>query len=112
MLTNLHVPYDLCLGIQILHLSTMGGNLAQCLKRFLNVKALICTFNKDKALVDAFFISVIIKSSRTFVCSSTVYCSSSSECLRCEESEVNNLTLITLAHFYVEWMGALHTTKL
>ena len=43
--------------------------------RLLNVKALICAFNKNKALIGAY--SLIVKSLRTFVSCSNVYCSSS-----------------------------------
>ena len=39
--------------------------LEQCLENFFNVKALVGTFNQEKALVGAF--SMIVKYSRTFV---------------------------------------------
>ena len=45
-----------------------------CQNRFLNVKALKCAFNKEKTLVGAFFVSVIVKSSRTFVSGSIIDC--------------------------------------
>ena len=44
-------------------------DLAECLDSVLNVKALVDTFNQDKALVGAF--SVIVKTLRTFFSSST-----------------------------------------
>ena len=45
------------------------AHLAYCLNRVLNVKELVGAFNPEKALVEA--ISVIVTSSRTFVCSSS-----------------------------------------
>ena len=54
MLANLPVPYQLC-----------NAHLAWCLNSdVLDVKALVCAFNPETALVGAF--SVIVKSSGTF----------------------------------------------
>ena len=49
MLTKPPVPYDNC----------VAARLALCLNSVLNVKALVGTFNQEKALVGAF--SVIVK---------------------------------------------------
>ena len=48
----------------------LGACLALCLNTVLNVKALVDNCTQEMALVGAFF--VIVKSSRTFVCSSSV----------------------------------------
>ena len=54
MLANLPVPYQLC-----------NAHLAWCHNSdVLDVKALVCAFNPETALVGAF--SVIVKSSGTF----------------------------------------------
>ena len=47
------------------HLPWVNICLALCLNSVLNVKALVGTFNQEKALVGAF--SLIVKSLRTFV---------------------------------------------
>ena len=57
MLTNLPVPYDFCIGVPISRLLTVGSTPVQ--HSVLNVKAVIATFNQEKALVGAF--SVIVK---------------------------------------------------
>ena len=51
-------PYDFCVCFLISRLFTLFRH-AKCLNRFLNVKPLIGTFNKEKALVGAF--SVIVQ---------------------------------------------------
>ena len=48
----------------------VNARLALCLNSVLNVKALVDTFNQEKALVGAF--SLIVKSLRTFVSSSNI----------------------------------------
>ena len=65
MLTNLPVPYDY-------YYPWVNICLAEYLNSVLNVKALVDTFNQERALVGA--LSVIVKSSRIclpFVSSST-----------------------------------------
>ena len=57
MLTNLLVPYDLCIDIPISCLLTVGSMPVK--HSVLNVKALVGAFNQEKALVGAF--SVIVK---------------------------------------------------
>ena len=47
----------------------INASLAKCLKRFLNVEAVVASLNQLKALVGAF--SLIVKTSRRFVASST-----------------------------------------
>ena len=51
------------------YLQCSGAQLTKCLNTVLKVKALVGALNQEKALVGAF--SVIVKSSRTFVWSST-----------------------------------------
>ena len=46
------------------HLPWVNAHLAYCINSVLNVKALVSTFNQEKALVGAF--SVIVKSSGAF----------------------------------------------
>ena len=58
MLTNLPVPYDFCVGVPISCLLTVGSTFS-IFDIDLNVKALVGTFNQEKALVGAF--SVIVK---------------------------------------------------
>ena len=66
MLTNLPVPYDLCVRVPISCLLTMFRRLFSLVVNIvLNVKALVGAFNQEKALVGAF--SVIVKSSQSFV---------------------------------------------
>ena len=50
MLTNLPVPYDLCISNPISHLTTGIRPFSKCLNRFLNVKALVGALNKEEAL--------------------------------------------------------------
>ena len=57
MLTNPPVPYDFCVGVPISRLLTVGSTPIK--HSVLNVKALVCAFNQEKALVGAF--SVIMK---------------------------------------------------
>ena len=57
MLTKPPVPYDFCVGVPISRLLTVGSTLIK--HSVLNVKALVGTFNQEKALVGAF--SVIVK---------------------------------------------------
>ena len=58
MLTNPPVLYDFCDSIPISCLLTVGrgvnARLAQCLNSVFNVKAVVATFNNEKALVGAF----------------------------------------------------------
>ena len=68
MLTNPPVLYDFCVGIPISHLLTVGSTPIQ--HSVLNVKALLGTFNIEKALVGAF--SGHCETSRRFVSSSNV----------------------------------------
>ena len=59
MLTNLPVPCDFCVGDPILHLlTTYNVCLAYYLNSVLNVKALVTTFNQEKALEGAIFVIV------------------------------------------------------
>ena len=57
MLTNPPILYDFCVGAPISHLLTMGSTPVY--HSVLNVKALVGTFNQEKALVGAF--SVIVQ---------------------------------------------------
>ena len=57
MLTNPPIPYDFCVGDPISRLLTLGSTPVQ--HSILNVKALVGTFNQEKALVGAF--SVIVQ---------------------------------------------------
>ena len=60
---NPAISYDSCVGIPIL--LCFGTCLALCLNSFvLNVKALVGSFNQEKALVGAF--SVIVKTDGSF----------------------------------------------
>ena len=52
-----------------IYLPCLGACLAQCLNSVLNVKAVVAAFNQEKYQVGA--LSVIVKSTRTFVLSST-----------------------------------------
>ena len=49
----------------------INASLAKCLKRFLNVEAVVASLNQLKALVGAF--SLIVKTSRRFVASSNAH---------------------------------------
>ena len=48
------------------YLQRVNAHLTQCLNSILNMKALVGAFNQEEALAGVF--SVIMKSSRTFVC--------------------------------------------
>ena len=56
MLTKSPVPYDVCTGVPISRLLTVGSTPVQ--HSVLNVKALVGAFNQEKALVGAFFVIV------------------------------------------------------
>ena len=67
MLANPSVPWPL----SHFHITSTYCGLTPVKHSILNVKALVGAFNQEKALVGAF--SVIVKSSRTFVWSSSRY---------------------------------------
>ena len=51
MLTNLPIPYDLCIRVPIYYFLRVTICLAYCLHSVFNVKVLVGTFNQEKALV-------------------------------------------------------------
>ena len=60
MITKPSVNDDLCVSIpKAFYLLWVNACIAQCLNSVLNVKALVGTFNQEKALVGAF--SMIVK---------------------------------------------------
>ena len=65
MLTNPLVPYDSCVGVPISCLFTVGSSIVSLsLYSVLNVKALVGSFNQEKALAGAF--SMIVKTDGLF----------------------------------------------
>ena len=74
MLTNLPVPYDLCIRFLISFLLIMGKHRLLCPNSVLNVKALVGAFNQEKALVGTLPMIVKLQTSRRFVSSSNGQC--------------------------------------
>ena len=79
MLTNLPIPYDLC----ICNIKSVYHGLMTIQHSAFNVKAPIDTFNQAKALEGALSVIVKLQTSRKFVSSSSIQAS------HCSRTQVN-----------------------